>query len=154
MGAHTAPRTTTLGRVAGRGALTAAAALALTGGTASFAFAGEAHEGYKSDDSSCGCDDEKSWDDEHWDDEGDRDRKSDDDHHWKSDDDDCDDDGGRHHGKWDDDKGHEKDHKGHKKDREKDGDRFGARYEDSTHKGDDIYTINYVTRTGLLAGIL
>ncbi|MEJ2860763.1 hypothetical protein [Actinomycetospora flava] len=39
MGAHSARQTSTVGKVAGRGALTAAAALALTGGTASFAFA-------------------------------------------------------------------------------------------------------------------
>ncbi|GLZ47897.1 hypothetical protein Acsp06_40820 [Actinomycetospora sp. NBRC 106375] len=42
MGAHSARQTSTVGKVAGRGALTAAAALALTGGTASFAFAAEA----------------------------------------------------------------------------------------------------------------
>lgn len=42
MGAHRARQTSTVGKVAGRGALTAAAALALTGGTASFAFAAEA----------------------------------------------------------------------------------------------------------------
>lgn len=42
MGAHRARQTSTVGRVAGRGALTAAAALALTGGTASLAFADEA----------------------------------------------------------------------------------------------------------------
>lgn len=42
MGAHSARQTSTVGKVAGRGALTAAAALALTGGTASFAFADEA----------------------------------------------------------------------------------------------------------------
>jgi hypothetical protein len=42
MGAHRARQTSTAGKVAGRGALTAAAALALTGGTASFAFAAEA----------------------------------------------------------------------------------------------------------------
>jgi len=41
MGAHRARQTSTVGKVAGRGALTAAAALALTGGTASFAFADE-----------------------------------------------------------------------------------------------------------------
>lgn len=41
MGAHSARQATTVGKVAGRGALTAAAALALTGGTASFAFADE-----------------------------------------------------------------------------------------------------------------
>ncbi|MFC5141462.1 hypothetical protein ACFPK1_24715 [Actinomycetospora rhizophila] len=41
MGAHSARQTSTVGKVAGRGALTAAAALALTGGTASFAFADE-----------------------------------------------------------------------------------------------------------------
>jgi hypothetical protein len=41
MGAHRARQTTTIGKVAGRGAFTAAAALALTGGTASFAFADE-----------------------------------------------------------------------------------------------------------------
>jgi hypothetical protein len=43
MGAHRARQTSTVGKVAGRGALTAAAALALTGGTASFAFADEAN---------------------------------------------------------------------------------------------------------------
>ncbi|MEJ2885681.1 hypothetical protein [Actinomycetospora aeridis] len=42
MGAHSARQASTVGKVAGRGALTAAAALALTGGTASFAFAAEA----------------------------------------------------------------------------------------------------------------
>ena len=42
MGAHRARQTSTVGKVAGRGAFTAAAALALTGGTASFAFADEA----------------------------------------------------------------------------------------------------------------
>ncbi|GAA4917981.1 hypothetical protein EV188_101627 [Actinomycetospora succinea] len=42
MGAHSARQTSTVGKVAGRGALTAATALALTGGTASFAFAAEA----------------------------------------------------------------------------------------------------------------
>jgi hypothetical protein len=42
MGAHRARQTSTVGKVAGRGALTAAAALALTGGTASSAFADEA----------------------------------------------------------------------------------------------------------------
>ena len=41
MGAHRARQTSTVGKVAGRGAFTAAAALALTGGTASFAFADE-----------------------------------------------------------------------------------------------------------------
>lgn len=43
MGAHRARETSAVGKVAGRGALTAAAALALTGGTASFAFADEAN---------------------------------------------------------------------------------------------------------------
>jgi hypothetical protein len=42
MGAHSARQASTVGKIAGRGALTAAAALALTGGTASFAFAAEA----------------------------------------------------------------------------------------------------------------
>ncbi|PVZ14619.1 hypothetical protein [Actinomycetospora cinnamomea] len=41
MGAHRARQPSTVGKVAGRGAFTAAAALALTGGTASFAFADE-----------------------------------------------------------------------------------------------------------------
>jgi hypothetical protein len=41
MGAHSARQASTVGKIAGRGALTAAAALALTGGTASFAFAAE-----------------------------------------------------------------------------------------------------------------
>ena len=43
MGAHHAPHSSShAARLAGRGALTAAAALALTGGTASLAFASEA----------------------------------------------------------------------------------------------------------------
>ncbi len=42
MGEHHARSSATAGRIAGRGALTAATALALTGGTASFAFAAEA----------------------------------------------------------------------------------------------------------------
>lgn len=41
MGAHRARRTSTVGKAAGRGAFTAAAAPALAGGTASFAFADE-----------------------------------------------------------------------------------------------------------------
>jgi len=43
MGAHRARQTSTVAKVAGRGALTAAAALALTGGTASLSFADEAN---------------------------------------------------------------------------------------------------------------
>ena len=42
MGAHRARQASTVGKIAGRGAFTAAAALALAGGTASFAFADEA----------------------------------------------------------------------------------------------------------------
>lgn len=135
MGAHAAPRPRTLAGVAGRGALTAAAALALTGGTATMAFAGTS--------------------DHHWN-SGDRDSDYKDGfrdgyrigYHdgENADDEDCDDHGDRDHGRWDHD--HDKKWDEHR------GGRIGARYDDSTHHGDDIYTVNYVTKNGLLAGVL
>jgi hypothetical protein len=157
MGAHAAPRTRTLGAVAGRGALTAAAALALTGGTASMAFAGTSDHQWSKDDRDSDYKD------------GFRDGYRIGYHDGEdADDEDCDDDGGRDHGTWDDD--HDKwdrDHdekwdRDHDKKWDRDHDKWdkdrvgsiGARYDDSIHKGDDIYTVNYVTKNGLLAGVL
>ncbi len=150
MGAHAAPRPRTLAGVAGRGALTAAAALALTGGTATMAFAGTSDHHRSSDDH----------DSEYRD--GFRDGYRIGYHDGENaDDEDCDDDGDRDHGRWDDD--HDKRDRDHdekwdrdhdkKWDRDRGGD-IGARYDDSIHKGDDNYTVNYLTQNGLLAGVL
>lgn len=137
MGAHTAPRLCTVGRVAGRGALTAAAALALTGGTASFAFAGESNH-------------DRSWSSDDDYEDGFRDGYRIGYHDGQDDEDDCDDEDGehRHHDRWDDGK-HDRGDKDHRR-----GGQIGARYDDSTHNGDDIYTVTNTVNKGLLAGIL